>query len=135
MGPWRAGDLFPAQVVQSVGRHIRHTGTANRMDQRCQTTHSHAVATRGRSAAYLCDVGPQWESSASAASRAAARGRTVSTSWWVRHIGGYFRDESPDRARGWQDVDTGLTGVCGDRLLEQRAAAATIGKQPFPEVG
>jgi hypothetical protein len=56
-------------------------------------------------------------------------------SWQVRYIGGYLRDELPDRARGWQDVDTGVTGVCGDRLLERRAAAAAIGEQPFPEVG
>ena len=56
-------------------------------------------------------------------------------SWRVRHTGGYLRDESPDRARGWQDVDVGITGVCGDRLPEHRAAAAAIQEQPLPEVG
>lgn len=56
-------------------------------------------------------------------------------SWRVRHTGGYLRDESPDRARGWQDVDVGITGVCGDRLPERRAAAAAIQEQPLPEVG
>src|SRR6201994_1906230 len=56
-------------------------------------------------------------------------------SWRVRHTGGYLRDESPDRARGWQDVDVGITGVCGDRLPESRAAAAAIQEQPRPEAG
>jgi hypothetical protein len=36
---------------------------------------------------------------------------------------------------GWQDVDFGITGVCGDRLPERRAAAAAIQEQPRPEVG
>ena len=44
-------------------------------------------------------------------------------------------DESPDRARSWQDVVFGITGVWGDRLLERRAAAAAIQEQPRPEVG
>ena len=56
-------------------------------------------------------------------------------SWRVRQTGGYLRDESPDRARGGQDVDVGITGVCGDRLPEHRAAAAAIQEQPLPEVG
>ena len=56
-------------------------------------------------------------------------------SWRVRHTGGYLRDESPDRARGWQDIDVGITGVCGDRLPEHRPAAAAIQEQPLPEVG
>jgi hypothetical protein len=52
----------------------------------------------------------------------------------VRHIGGYLCDESPDRARGWQDVDVSIAGVCGDRTPEQRAAATAVQQQPRPEV-
>ena len=53
----------------------------------------------------------------------------------VRHTGGYLHDEPPDRARSWQDVHFGITGVCGDRLPERRAAAAAIQEQPRPEAG
>ena len=80
--------------------------------------------------------------SASAASRAAAHDELsaqhhdlLTRLWQVRHTGGYLRDESPDRARSWQDVDFGIAGVCGDRLPERRAAAAAIQQQPRPETG
>jgi hypothetical protein len=49
--------------------------------------------------------------------------------------GGYLHDEPPDRARSWQDVHFGITGVCGDRLPERRASAAAIQEQPRPEGG
>ena len=78
----------------------------------------------------------------SAASRAAAHDELsaqhhdlLTRLWQVRHTGGYLRDESPDRAQSWQDVDFGIAGVCGDRLPERRAAAAAIQRQPRPETG
>src|SRR5689334_1422634 len=77
-----------------------------------------------------------------AASRAAARDELsarhqdlLMPSWRVRHAGGYLRDKSPDRARGWQDIDVGITSVCGNRLPERRAAPTAIQEQPLPEVG
>jgi hypothetical protein len=55
------------------------------------------------------------------------------SSW--RALAGYLRSESPDRARGREDVDTSIDGMRSGRLPEQRTAPAAIGKQPPPEIG
>jgi hypothetical protein len=75
------------------------------------------------------------ESSGLACERGSARRRyRPEPSRQVRRTGGYSRDESPDRPRGREDVDSGATGMRGDRLQEQRTAPPAIGKQPPPEV-
>jgi hypothetical protein len=89
---------------------------------------------------YLVET--QSSTASAAVNRTAAHGRTISAledlptpSGRVRHIGGYLRDESPDGARGRQDVDIGIADMCGDRLPEHGTAAAAVQQQPFPEVG
>jgi hypothetical protein len=75
------------------------------------------------------------EASSLACERGSARRRyRPEPSRQVRRAGGYPRDESPDGPRGRENVDFGVTGMCGDRLHEQRTAPSAIGKQPPPEV-